>query len=122
MIRNAAALLMLAGAFNFNCAVLSSERRVLTAALDEHMAPESPVARAAFAPVAMPIGLSALILDGVIINPILHVPDSVDNANFVFEDVPFTGVGEILVFPMRLITYPVIFVGSMLFYAMVPFG
>ena len=64
--------------------------------------------------------MGALALDGVVINPILRIPDSFENANVVFTEVPFTGFGEILVFPMRVLTYPVIFAGSMLFYAMVP--
>ncbi|MEQ9367259.1 MAG: hypothetical protein RIF32_23710 [Leptospirales bacterium] len=103
-----------------NCAVLIPEHRVLTRLLDEHLAPESPVARVALAPAAVPVGLAALSIDGVLINPVRRVPDSIENANFVFDEVPYAGIGEILVFPMRVVTYPVIFFGSMLFYVMAP--
>ena len=103
-----------------HCAVLAPERRVLTTTLDENLTPPSPAARAALTPLAVPVGLVALGLDAVLINPIAHIPDSYKNANVVFTEIPYTEYGEIVVFPMRVLTYPVIFVGSMLFYAMVP--
>lgn len=105
---------------SLNCGVLIERNRVLTGFLDENLAPESAVGQAAFAPLAMPIGLATLTVDGVVINPIRHVPDSIANANWVFTEVPFAGVGEILIGPMRILTYPVIFVGSVLFYTTVP--
>ncbi len=102
------------------CAVLQQENRVLTGALDEHAAPESPAARVALAPVAMPVGLTTLLIDGALINPVRAIEPSFELAEFVFTEVPFAGVGEVLVFPMRIITFPVLFVGAMVAHITLP--
>lgn len=103
-----------------HCAVLQQKNRVLTSALDEQAAPESPVARVALAPVAIPLGLTSLLVDGAFINPVRAVQPSLEIAEFVFTDVPFAGVGEIIVFPMRIITFPVLFVGAMIAHITLP--
>lgn len=102
------------------CGVLAKRNRVLTGLLDEHLAPKTTVAQVALSPVAMPVGLATLTVDAVLINPVLHVPDAIEIANWVFTEVPFTGFGEIIVFPMRIISYPVMFVGAMIFYITIP--
>jgi len=102
------------------CAVLSQEDRVLTRTLDEKFTPRSGVAKIAAAPVALPVGVAALAIDGVLLNPVRNLSDSAELANIVFEEVPFTGLGEVIVFPMRLITYPILFLGAELVLCTIP--
>ena len=96
--------------FTSGCAVLAEENRHLARALDDNLAPDSTTAKIALAPVAIPVGFAALAVDGVLINPVAFAPESWDAATWAFEEVPYTGLGEIVVFPMRVVTFPVLFV------------
>lgn len=97
-----------------NCGVLVERNRVLTGFLDENLAPESPVARVALAPVAVPVGMASMSVDAVLLNPISQMPEAAELTFELIGEVPFMGVGEILVFPMRVITAPFLFCGIVL--------
>ncbi len=102
-----------------SCAVLDEKNRPVTAALDE-LAPESPVVQAALSPLAVPVGILTLAIDGVLIQPIRSLPKALYDATWVFRGIESTGIGEIIVFPMRLITMPFIFVISELIRITIP--
>ncbi len=106
-----------------SCAVLSEDHRHIAYYLDEHAVPEGTAAKVAAAPLAIPTGLAALSIDGFAINPVLNVPRAFEDAKMVFdpEIVPYASVGEILVFPMRIVTFVVIFVGSEVARCLFPF-
>ena len=108
-------ILSLAAMLNSGCAVLSEKNRYLTRFLDEELTPESSTTKAVMAPVAIPVGFTALAIDGVIINPLVVLPEAFEDASQVFTEVEFMGPLEIIVFPMRLVTFPVILVGSEIF-------
>ncbi len=114
-------VLAFTGLFGSQCAVLGKKHRVLTTELDEKLTPDSPVLQAALSPIAVPVGVASLLVDGLIINPIRYLPDSVDFANHTFKSVPFAGVGEIIVFPMRVITWPILFIGAEIVQTAFPF-
>lgn len=104
------------------CAVLGENNRYITKFLDEGAVPESVSAKVALAPVAVPVGLTALVVDGFIINPIVSLPKAFDEACsvFDFERIPSAGIGEVVVFPMRIVTFVAIFVGMEIWYCFIP--
>jgi hypothetical protein len=103
------------------CAVLSEKHRFVARYLDENLAPTNTPAKALLSPVAIPVGVVALAVDGLVINPVVNVPQALDDASFVFKDVPSAGILEIFVFPMRIVTFPVVFLGSEVGRCCVPF-
>lgn len=118
--RTRATLVAAAMITQLHCGVLVERNRVLTGVLDEHLAPESPTARVALAPIAVPVGLSSMTLDAVLLNPISQIPGAAENTIDVISEVPWTGFGEFLVFPMRVITVPVLFTGIVLAHTLLP--
>mgnify|MGYP001795404438 CR=1 FL=1 len=103
-----------------NCGVLVERNRVLTGVLDEHLAPESPTARVALAPIAVPVGLSSMARDAVLLNPLSLMPEAASDTADLISEVPWTGIGEIIVFPMRVITVPVLFTAIVLAHTFLP--
>lgn len=102
------------------CAVLDENNRYLTNVLEE-TAPESEVAQVAFAPVAFVLGLSSLLVDGVLIHPLVSLPYAIENGTWVFTEIGFLGPLEIIATPMRIITFPVIVIGSEILRITLPF-
>jgi len=96
------------------CAVLYEKHRYTARFLDENAELGSETAEVLAAPLTIPVGLTALLVDASIINPVLSIPDALDDATIVFnfDTFPLTGFGEIVVFPMRIVTFVAIFVGS----------
>ena len=119
MILFAVAILIL---FSSGCAVLSEKHRHLSKYLDDNLDPQSAALEIALTPVSIPAGLSALVIDGFFINPALALPKAAEDAVSVFTKLDYTGCAEIWVFPMRIITCPIIFVGSELLRCFIPFG
>ncbi len=104
----------------FSCAVLKAENRPLTAYLDEHATPESAAGRAALAPLALPAGLATLALDAVLVNPLQQLPDALEVGEAPFKIAEDAGALELILFPMRVITAPVLFVGAWIFLCTIP--
>ena len=94
------------------CAVVKKKHRHVANLLDENLTPEDRASKVALAPIAIPVGLAALLVDGAAINPVLNLPKAVDDAGNVFTKIDSAGPGEIVVFPMRVVTFVVFFVGS----------
>ena len=103
------------------CATLSEKHRHVAKSLDENLAPTNTPAKVLLSPVAIPVGVVALAVDGLVINPIINLPKAVDDAAFVFTDVLSAGILEIFVFPMRIVTFPVVFLGSEVGRCCIPF-
>ena len=115
-------LACLAAILTSGCAVLNQDKRSLTSFFDEHLAPESDAARIALAPVAIPVGLTALVIDGFVVNPVSHLGDAATSAEKVaFREVRFVGLWEIVVFPMRVVTCTAIFAYDEIGYCTLPF-
>lgn len=103
-----------------SCAVLKADNRPLTAYLDEHATPETRVGRAALAPVALPAALTTLALDAFLVNPVQQLPDALDVGAAPFRIATDAGALELFLFPMRVITAPVLFAGAWLFLCTIP--
>ncbi len=104
------------------CAVLHEEHRCVTRYLDRELAPPSTTWKAALAPLAIPVGFTALVIDGAAINPVLSLPEAVDDASEVaFKSVELQGIYEVWLFPMRLMAFTVVFVGSEVLHCTLPF-
>lgn len=100
--------------------MLHQNNRCLTRYMDENLAPKTTAGKIALSPLAIPAGAVALAVDGVVINPVASIPGAFENASFVFNDIGFTGPFEIIVFPMRVATFPVAFVVSEILQCMIP--
>ena len=83
----------------------------MTRFFDENAAPDSKGARLALAPIAIPVGMTTLAIDAVLINPVLQLPEAFEVAVIAFSMVGFTGPFEIFVFPMRVVTAVATFIG-----------
>lgn len=103
-----------------SCAVLHTRNRYTLDLLDENLTPESPGVKVAMTPISIPVGLTAFLIDGVLIHPIRSLPCAVDDSFWVFREVPNTYIGEIFVFPMRIVTMLAIFIGSEIGRATIP--
>lgn len=104
----------------FNCAVINQYNRYTTNFLEENLTPETKAGKVAFAPIAFPMALTALTIDGALIRPVVSIPDSFDAAMFAFE-IESTGIFEIIVFPMRLVTFTAIFIVVEIAHITIPF-
>ncbi len=95
------------------CAVLSEDHRHITRYLDENAVPEGTAVKVAASPLAIPAGLVSLTIDGFLINPVLNFPKAAKDAWNCFdpERIPYSAA-EIFVFPMRIVTFVVVFLGS----------
>ncbi|MFC1706621.1 hypothetical protein ACFL59_07350 [Planctomycetota bacterium] len=118
--RRVSSALLLLSLMLCGCAVLEPDKRLITHAFDEALSPEDPVAEVVLAPIGIPVGVTVLALDGLFVNPIRFFPEALDDANSVFTEVPCAGLGEVLVFPMRVVTFAVILIGSEVFRCSVP--
>lgn len=95
------------------CAVLDEDCRRITRSLDSNLTPQSTGAKVALAPIAVPVGFTALAMDGLVINPVCAIPQAFDEASdAAFEKVEFQGLFEIVLFPMRILTFTAVFAGS----------
>jgi len=102
-----------------NCAVFDARNRRLTNRLDEIIAPESTAARAALAPVIVPVGTASLTLDLILIHPFSTIPDCAVDAHEIIWENPRGGtVRQIFFFIPKVIATPIFFVGDFLLRSM----
>ena len=102
------------------CAVLNKDNRYLSRVVGGTMWPESTLARVAAAPVVGPVWLVALVADALVVNPVLKAPKAFGMAMCVFTVIPPMGPAEIVVWPARVLAFPLVFVGTELLYCMNP--
>ena len=93
------------------CAVVDKNNRPVTRFFDENAAPDSKGVRLALAPIAIPVGMTTLAIDAVLINPVLQLPEAFSETIWLLSEVDSTGPLEIVVFPMRVVTFVVVFTG-----------
>ena len=93
------------------CAVVDENNRPVTRFFDENAAPDSKGVRLALAPIAIPVGMTTLAIDAVLINPVLQLPEAFSETMGLVSEVDSTGPLEIVVFPMRVVTFVVVFTG-----------
>ncbi|TGK15644.1 hypothetical protein EHO61_14930 [Leptospira fluminis] len=93
-----------------NCAVFQRKNRILTSYLDEKIRPESAVAQVALSPVAIPVGVVSLFLDGLVLHPISVIPDALEDTYKVIWMDPTGGVVfQTIVFFPKLAVTPLFF-------------
>jgi hypothetical protein len=67
-----------------------------------------------------PLWIVGLVADAVIINPVLSVPKAVFTAWALVNTPPALPVVEFVVAPLRILAFPVAFLGAELAYSFVP--
>ena len=107
------------------CAVVNKEKRSLTMWMDKNAAPENKVARAALLPVAVPVGVATLTIDGTVINTVRGVPEAFDKTNdfalFIGKKRPYrlrNFARDVWVSPVQAVVYPVVFAANLFYYVM----
>jgi hypothetical protein len=115
-----ACMALLALAALSGCSVVRKENRHLSRAVEAALWPESTTCRVLAAPVVGPVWTVALAADAVVINPVLNAPRALGTALMVNGLVPTVPLAEIVVFPLRLVVIPLVFVGADVTYCMLP--
>jgi len=116
----AACAVLLVGVFLPGCAVLREGNRYVSRAVETVFWPESTGARIAVAPVVGALWLAGAAVDAVVVNPVMYVPRSLGTAWTIVRIPPALPVVEIVVFPLRVVAFPVVFVGADIVYSAVP--
>lgn len=101
------------------CAVLNEDNRYVSSAVAS-LWPESTVGKVAVSPVIGPAWIVGIVVDAVAINPVMSIPRSFFTAVAFNGMIPHVPVVEILVFPVRIIAFPIVFIGAEITYSMVP--
>jgi hypothetical protein len=101
------------------CAVVNSENRYASRAV-ESMWPESVPAQVVVAPVLVPLWAGGLVVDALVVNPVMSLPKALFTAFGINGMVPALPVVEIVVFPLRVITFPLLVLGAEIVYCTVP--
>ena len=94
------------------CAPINPDNRYTLAWLDEHAVPEATAARWGLAPVAVPVGLAAWLVDGLAIHPFLVWDDAWrDTADVVWTiDPADSPLYRAVSMPLRVIVTPIVYV------------
>src|SRR5512139_3831993 len=103
------------------CAVFARENRRTLNALDEHATPRSAAARWALSPLALPVGLGALTLDMLVVQPVCSVDDAWDDT----VEILWTPRGEsrfrrAVMLPLATAATPLVFSGDLLGRSLLP--
>lgn len=97
------------------CAVSRKDNRLTLNALDEHVAPESTAARWALAPVGLPVGIVAGVVDMLIVHPATVFDDAWDDT----QDMLWTPRNEsrfrrAVMLPLVTVATPFVYIGDWL--------
>jgi len=112
----AAALLTLLSA----CAVVRGENRYLSRVIGTALWPQSRAWRVVAAPVVAPLWTVGLVADALVVNPVLKLPGAVRTALVVNGLVPHVPFVEPLVFPVRVVVFPIVTIGADALSCMIP--
>jgi hypothetical protein len=97
------------------CAVFDRDNRRTLNAMDEHLAPESTAARWAVAPVGLPAGIVALVLDAVIVHPSTVFDDAWDDTvDLLWTPRDETRFRRAILLPLVTIATPFVYLGDWL--------
>ena len=109
------AVLMLLLLLCAGCAVFNKDNRRTLNALDEHVAPESTAARWALAPVGLPVGLVAGVLDMVIVHPATVFDDAWgDTKQLLWTPRDESRFRRAIMLPLATIATPFVYLGDWL--------
>ena len=94
-----------------SCAVMDEENRHLVPWVEDHLVPETTVGKVLAAPVVLPVGVAAGILDAFIFHPITVVDDAYeDTADALWRDSRLDYVAQCGSLPFKTAATPVVFV------------
>ncbi len=100
----------------WNCAVFNRNNTPLVVQVEEHLIPEETGPKILAAPVYIPLGLIAGVLDLFIIHPIIRIPDAYrDTVSALWTPNPENGyVTRMAFLPIVIVLTPVFFTGDLL--------
>jgi len=102
------------------CTVVKKENRYLSRVVETTLWPEAVAGRIAVAPVVGPLWVVGLVVDAVVINPVLSLPHALGTACRAYALIPPLPIVNFVVFPVRVVMFPVTFVGAELVYSFFP--
>lgn len=93
-----------------SCAVMDEDNRHLVPFVEEHLVPESTAGKILAAPVVLPIGVAAGILDAFVFHPITVIDDAYDDtADALWRDSELEYVAYCGSLPFKAAATPVVF-------------
>lgn len=108
-------LVLLIAALTPACAVFNPENRRVLNWLDGQVQPESTTARIALAPVGVPVGSAALVLDMAVVHPVSVIPDAADDVyELYWKPRDMDWFRKALIFPLITVATPPTFLGDWL--------
>ncbi len=102
------------------CAVVKKENRYVSRVVEATLWPDGVTARIAAAPLVAPLWVTGLVVDAVVINPVMSLPRALGTAFTAYGLIPPVPFVDILVFPVRVVMFPVAFVGAEIVYSVFP--
>lgn len=109
-------LILLAG-----CTTMRDDSRRTLGWLDRTFTPESPVARGALLPVAIPVGFAGLLTDTIVVNPVYAVDDAWgDTVDLLWTSRDESPLRRALFTPLAAVGTPFVFAADWLWRSLVP--
>ena len=95
------------------CAIVDKENRRTLNLLDDAIQIESTAGKICAAPIFVPVGTVAGLLDMVVIHPVFSVPKAADDTlDLIWRDPKGSDFRQILIFVPKLIITPIYFSGD----------
>ncbi|EQA36386.1 hypothetical protein LEP1GSC047_3254 [Leptospira inadai serovar Lyme str. 10] len=103
--------------FGYNCAIFNRNNTPLIVQVEKHLVPEEPVPKIIAAPLYIPIGLLAGLLDLFLVHPIMRIPNAYqDTISILWTPRPENRyVTRMAFLPFSVLLTPVIFFGDLFF-------
>jgi len=103
------------------CTTMRDDSRRTVDWLDGNLTPESPVARGALLPLAIPVGFLGLVTDTVVVNPACAVDDAWgDTVELLWTSREESPLRRALITPLAAVATPFVFAGEWLWRSIVP--
>jgi len=95
------------------CAIANPDNRLLLNAMDANLTPSSTAGKWALAPLALPAGLAAGVLDAAVVRPVTQLDDAWGDTVDVLWDIgDETTFRQAVLTPLAAIATPLVFAGS----------
>ena len=103
------------------CAIVRKENRRVLNTLDDVVDIDRKVGRIAAAPIFVPVGVAAGLLDMVVVHPAASVPKAADDtADLLWKNPRGSDFHQMMLFFPKVVATPLVFSGSMLTRSLFP--
>lgn len=105
------------------CSMFDRDNRRTLELLDRELAPASTGTRLALAPLALPLGVGALVADAVVVHPTCSLDDAwLDTRDLLWRSRDESALRRALFVPLAVLATPVVFAGDWVGRCLLPLG